>query len=389
MAQLVFNSSDARELQRQCRHHNIFPVDVGDGIAGDAASVSAILDPMIDACVRQLHEMTPAEVEAVVQAIPAGLRMMVEPIENPLSNEYLRRVAGYCIASEMDKAYSPVKDVLDPHPANSEVLEFCPELEARFDEDGLLTLSSDFRLLDGGIKYGEHLLHYHQFLRRGFASNPNFDFLGTLAHYRQKTGELNSFRIAIDHRRIMKYADYRMVMELDTWYGPRFDTEKLDDPQQIGLTVIGRTQPSPFDISYPLLRTEFLWKANEREAVKTLEVEEIASPNSPYDHWHINRYIHAERDMTKRTFCHFDGAAKVYAQNAYLPRVEKTMPNNSRPSSYVKLFRIDGAIELDAWLSLVSMFFKGNEMVVEYFDPDLFDKKFRPVIDRWRAAKNS
>ena len=58
------------------------------------------------------------------------------------------------------------------------------------------------------------------------------------------------------------------------------------------------------------------------------------------------------------------------------------MPNQPRCDHYVKMFRIDGEILLDDWLSLVGMFYKSNEMVIEYFDPELFDAKFRPMRER-------
>jgi hypothetical protein len=88
--------------------------------------------------------------------------------------------------------------------------------------------------------------------------------------------------------------------------------------------------------------------------------------------------VHAERDLQNKAFRHFDGAAKVYHQNSYTSRLELAMPKNPRPAHYLKLFRIDGAIELQDWLSLVSMFFKGNEMVIEYFDPNLYRTQIQP-----------
>ncbi len=42
----------------------------------------------------------------------------------------------------------------------------------------------------------------------------------------------------------------------------------------------------------------------------------------------------------------------------------------------IKLFRIDGDIDVDKWIELLSQFFKGNEMIIEYFDPELFQQKF-------------
>jgi hypothetical protein len=32
------------------------------------------------------------------------------------------------------------------------------------------------------------------------------------------------------------------------------------------------------------------------------------------------------------------------------------------------------------------MFYKGNEMVIEYFDPELFNEKIRPIRERMYRA---
>ena len=360
-------------------------MDVAQGVRASDA-YNAAIQTVVNSVREQLECMDVNELQAVVASISPGFRMMIEPVEEPITNEYLRRLVDSCIATEVQKAYSPVSDVVQSMPPSSEVIQACPELTAGFDREGLLILTDDFQLLDGGIRYGDYLLYYHQFLRRGFSSNPNFDFTGSLARYRTTTSSVNDFRVAIDHRRIMSFSEYRQVMELDTWYGPRFDREKLDDPSHVGLTVVGRSHPSPFQSSYPLEKTEFLWRTNEGEGVKTLEIEEMSCRDEPYDRWHINRYAHSERDMVRQTFRHFDGAAKVYRQNDYIQRLDKGMPNNVRPAYYVKLFRIDGSIEFAAWLSLLSMFYKGNEMIVEYFDPEGFGEKYRPIIERWQST---
>lgn len=383
MPELVFNQKDVRELQRQCLHHNVFPPFLMHCMNGKPPKVFKVLSPMVNECIEQLSSMSFENVNSVVQAIPSGLRMMVEPVEEPFSKEYLRRVAEYCIATEVDKGYSPVSDVVNPHPEQSHVLEALPELRELIDKRGLLQLTEEFTLMDGGIRYRDHVLHYHQFLRRGFSSNPNFDFLGTLARYRNETGSQNSFRIAIDHRRIMNFTDYRSGFEKDGWYGPRFNREKLDDPKSIGLTVIERLNPDSLLDQYPVLKTEFLWKTNEGKSIKSLEIEELNSPKRPYDNWHINRYLHAERDMENQVFRHFDGAAKVYPQDSYAERFLQTMPTNTPCQNYIKLFRIDGQIDLDDWLSLIGMFYKGNEMIIQYFDPERYDEVFRPLRENY------
>jgi hypothetical protein len=183
----------------------------------------------------------------------------------------------------------------------------------------------------------------------------------------------------------MRLDDYRQFMELDTWYGPSFNRDKLDDPDYVGLTVVKRIFPNALD-SYPIDKTEFFWKRNESSSIKTLEIEELSSPFKPHDNWHINRYIHSERDMTNCVFRHLDGAAKVYSPENYSERIDRTMPHHLRSNHYVKLFRIDGEILLDDWLSLLSMFYKENEMVIEYFDLDLFNEKFRPMREQFQKA---
>lgn len=386
MAELLFNARDVKELQRQCLHHNVFPIDLADCFNGEPEPVFRILKPILDLCVEQLNEMQFTEVEAVVNGLPSGLRHMLEPVQEPLLPDDVSRIAQYCVAAQIQNGYSSVGDVLALSVENSHVLCECPELRDLFDDDGLLALDDGFDLMDGGIRYGNVVLHYHQFLRRGFSSNPNFNFLGTFAHYRSRTKTQNRFRIAIDHRRLMKFDDYQQMMELDTWYGPNFDPDELDDLAKIGLIVVGRSNPSPFNSNYSLVKTEFLWKANEADGVKTLEIEEVASHATPMDNWHVNRYVHAERDTVRRTFRHFDAAAKVYPHSSYKQRVDETMPIQIRPAHYIKLFRIDGEINLDDWLSLLSMFYKGNEMIVEYFDPALFQEKFQPIIARWQTA---
>ena len=349
----------------------------------DPPAVAKLLKAIVTDCDYQLADLSLDDVTQVVNSISAGYRMMLEPVPDPLTPEYLQRVSIACVATEIQKAYSPVSDVVHAKPVESEVLKVCPELSDLIDDDGLVTLNDDFTLFDGGVKYGDYMLHYHQFLRRGFSSNPNFDFLGTFARYHHETKHRNRFRVAIDHRRIMLFEHWRQCMEFDTWYGPSFDRDKLDDPEFRGLTVVGRIHPNSSD-SYALVKTEFLWKTNELERVKTLEIEELSCPTKPYDNWHINRYLHAERDIDRRTFQHFDGAAKVYAQDIYPTRVDQTMPDNTKPNHYIKLFRVDGETDLDDWLSLISMYYKGNEMLIEYFDPDLFDSQHRPRRERMR-----
>ena len=85
---------------------------------------------------------------------------------------------------------------------------------------------------------------------------------------------------------------------------------------------------------------------------------------------------------------HFDGAVKVYAKDRYdLDRFSRTMPYEERCQYKVKLFRIDGEVDPERWLDLIGYFFSGNEMVLEYFDPEEYDRVFGETIGKLRALR--
>jgi hypothetical protein len=264
------------------------------------------------------------------------------------------------------------------------VLGIYPELKDRTDPDGLLHIDGALRLFDGGIEYKDHILHYHQFLRRGFHSNPNYDFLGRFINYYHQTKARNSFRIAIDHRRIMPKEFYQQLGERDAWFGPPFDRSKLDDPNGVGLIVIKRVKPSLFDMAGNKLdRTEFYW--SYKDGVKTFEVEELSSDEELFDSYYLNRYVHSERDVNLRVLRHFDGAVKVYLKDDYPGRMKTQLPNELKSHRKVKLYRIDGDVDIDEWIELTCLFFKFNEMLIEYFNAEQFETRFGEKIRHYKA----
>jgi hypothetical protein len=84
----------------------------GNCMNGDPPRVFALLSPMINYCVEQLNSLSFAEEKQIVQSVPAGLRMMIEPISEPLTPEYIGRVAEYAIAVEVQKGYTDSRDKL-------------------------------------------------------------------------------------------------------------------------------------------------------------------------------------------------------------------------------------------------------------------------------------
>jgi hypothetical protein len=383
MYMLPLNQQDIRELQKQCLHHNIFPIDLSYCTYSQRPEpVYRLLRPLLDECIENLQVLNADELRTLLDTLPPGIRMGIGQIDDPPSQSHYARIANQYIAMLVQRGYSPLSEVIHIEPNSSSVIAECPELKNCFDDDGLLILNDEFTPLNGGIKYRGKILHYHQFLRRAFSSEPNFDFLERFAAHFLTTN--NQCRIAIDHRRIMSEAEYRQIMEFDHWYGPQFDTSRLDDLDYVGVTVMRREHPSPFDGNYVLDRTEIYWKSDKSTAVKTLEIEEIASVDHHQENWHINRYIHSERDTTKKTVRHFDGAVKLYGSGSYSKRHASHMPKHADATYYIKMFRIDGDINLTEWIDLLGYYFRGNEMILEYFDPETFNKEFRPRIEQYK-----
>ncbi|HKG58375.1 MAG TPA: hypothetical protein VKB05_01255 [Pyrinomonadaceae bacterium] len=377
MTNLPFDEKKATELIRQCRHLNVFPGFLNKYYPGEPSNpVSKLLQELLDEAVDLLGIMSEAEIRSLVESLPTGIRAFVDlRVKDDLDDLKLRRIAFQCLVAFVQKGYFPFKTPVDADLNRSEVLKVYPELRELLDDDGLLRLDDRFTLHDAGIEYKDHVLHYHQFLRRGFTSNPNFNFLNLFIDYYVRTASTNTFRVAIDQSRLMPKEFLQHLFEFDTWYGPRFDRSKLDDLNEVGLTVLKRTPTLVAKIFFDNVeRTEFFW--SYRDGIKTFEVEGVSEESALFDAYYLNKYVHSERDVRASVLRHCDGAVKVYLKDEYNQRLNTYMPREPRSFKRIKVFRIDGNIDVDKWIELLSQFFKGNEMIIEYFDPELFQQKF-------------
>lgn len=84
------------------------------------------------------------------------------------------------------------------------------------------------------------------------------------------------------------------------------------------------------------------------------------------------RYIHAEYDLLKCGFRHFDGAIQYNTTEEYFTRRDSNFRHNVKedikikPMS-VKLFKLNGSIPVEMWTELSSHFFASNPLLHEYF----------------------
>ena len=85
-------------------------------------------------------------------------------------------------------------------------------------------------------------------------------------------------------------------------------------------------------------------------------------------------------------------AVKVYLESDYTMRFKTTMPINQKCYKKIKLWRMDGNIDLKNLIDLISFFYKSNEMIIEYFNPDAFEKIFELRVrdfKKWKSQQDS
>ncbi len=124
------------------------------------------------------------ELDSFTSNLPSWVRIFIDYSPNQRHGSVLlERISLDYIVAVMQEQCCTFRQYIAGDINDSEILKHYPELRSRIDKDGLLPVGDDLRLFDGGIEYRDHVLYYHQFLRRGYASNPNFDFLGRFLRY--------------------------------------------------------------------------------------------------------------------------------------------------------------------------------------------------------------
>ena len=386
MKELPIDKGKIAELARLARHCDVPPLFLPNYLSESKTHpISAPLRELADEAFGYLSVLRPEEIAQLLTNLSPGISMMIEPETELNRDEYLKRVSVYYIVHEVNRHHFPFRAIVDEELSRSAVLKQYPELRRRMDKDGLVEVTPDLVLHDGGIEYHDHMLHYHQLFRRAYRGQPNFDFTTRFLQYYKRTNARNAFRIAIDHQRLMPKEYYSKISEFDTWYGPPFHKDKLDDPNEVGLTVVRRNPDSLFNLTNKLDRTEFYWSF--KNAIKTLQIEEVCSRDYSFDDYYFNKYVHSQRDIDSKITMHLDGSVKVYLKDRYEKRFDSNIPNEDKCHKKIKLWRIDGDIELDEWSELISLFYKGNEMIIEYFDPQKFEELFELRIRDYEAWK--
>lgn len=232
-----------------------------------------------------------------------------------------------------------------------------PALADRMDDEGLVNVAG-LEAGPQGIFVADLSLHYHQFLRRNFGATVHYELIGAILRIEQR--EDVGARLAIDDRRIRYRHEHQEIFEKDYWYGPPLSEEALDDPFAVGETIHGDREGGT-SVANPYVALSARWSRDAH--LKTVEIEELVPIGD--DDPVLVRYLHAIRDTERHCFIHCDGAVKGYAANTY-PTTVSDFPRRGRSTRYRKVFRLDGTISTEDWSLVASLWFRGNQLILEY-----------------------
>ncbi|MDA7414884.1 hypothetical protein PGB34_00775 [Xenophilus arseniciresistens] len=199
--------------------------------------------------------------------------------------------------------------------------------------------------------------------------------------------------VALDEDRVRVDLDGMGYGEFDTWYGPPFN----DDIASIGLGNVKLRPPS--DLSR--VRVEMFFasaycidiKWSQSGNIKTFQAlelkdESVLTSLRGVPH-HPARYLHAEFDLAKGVFRHFDGAIQYLTSAEYFARRDSDFNMTYKHTwhvkpTYQKVFKLNGTITTKEWVELSSHFFAANPLMFEYFNGD-YPGHISDIVEKLRA----
>jgi hypothetical protein len=242
--------------------------------------------------------------------------------------------------------------------------------EALSDRDGLLALRPG--MIPDGIGNDRHLVFGEYGLFPHPAVRESRELIGALWVLAAAGYDV---RVAIDPNRVLPAGHVQEATLKDYWWGIRLTRENLDDVNETGHTRHERRADAHDELGvYALLATDFSWH-RDRD-IKVLNVEETVPRDAvgPFPGPVANRYLHSLRDTVARRFVHVDGAMKSYDRAHYLAEISRPTADKGTVVHYRKMWRVEGAVDDAIWGRLVGNFFRGNELVLEYFGEAVDDR---------------
>jgi len=191
-------------------------------------------------------------------------------------------------------------------------------------------------------------------------------------------------KIALDFDLIGLFHTFKMSHEFEYWWGPKFDASL--DNIKYNITRHGATNHQRF--FFNLKYTDFYW--HEQDGKHCFECEEILDENTTEVTSTYNmRYVHSLVDTVTKLPNHLDGAIRSYNFDEYLDRSQNksNIKISVKANKYIKLWRIDGEIEVELWKRLICHYYRDNTLPGEYFNGE--DEKINETSDSSFSSSES
>lgn len=248
--------------------------------------------------------------------------------------------------------------------------------ECLFDFRSLCKSFERKRFLNGFLYGDNFMLMAHPYFRRGFHGTNNYIPRFVELFWNHDNPNIDTY-ISLDSDRVRINVDNSSYMEFDTWYGAQFNRNILSIPDGIvklrpPMDIDNSLNSFFFNDAYSL---DIKWTT--KDGIKSIQMEEFKTEKTKLlkngiEYFPV-RYIHAEYDLDKEYFRHFDGAIHFYTETEYDKRRDSDFNYNNKSQSHIKtlsekLYKMNGKISVETWIEFSSHFLTGNPLVFEYFE---------------------
>ncbi|MDE5492234.1 hypothetical protein [Elizabethkingia meningoseptica] len=267
------------------------------------------------------------------------------------------------------------------------------------DKEGLMSFSDlckNFtkKSFMNGYLYGENfMLMANSYFRRGFHEVNNYAPRFIELFWNFTDDDIDAY-ISLDMDRVRINVNDLAYMEFDTWYGAQFNSKidlipdglvKLRPPMDFEPFYISTFFNNVYSLDIKWATKDNI-KSFQAEEFKT---EEIKIEKNGIEYYPV-RYIHAEYDIEKGYFRHFDGAIHFYTESEYYSRRDSDFNYNNKNQGHIKtlsqkLFKMNGIVDVNTWTKYSSHFFMGNPLVFEYFEGKYPDK-INEILEKIRLT---
>jgi len=237
-----------------------------------------------------------------------------------------------------------------------------PEIFGQQDKDGLIPLDQLTPIGPGVFQVGDLAVFAHPYFRRSLSrlNSLNAPFLEQV---QSLADDAVPTRIALDTDMVGLASTYREYVELEYWWGPKFDDNLASIP--VGVT---HHEANEYDcLFHGIQGTQFMWQS--RHGQHLFEVEELrcVPPWAEAAVQYGCRYVHSIVQEATGEIIHLDGAIRMYSKDQMVERLNVDIAHAGRHTQYTKLWRIEGVKSIPIWKRVISDYFRDNRLIGQYF----------------------